>query len=81
MYWVTYTSDRWRLSFIKTMKRLTKKILEEARAMERAWIVSNPDGDQEWYLREIAGIKGVEYISLQKKLRRRKKERIIRLRS
>lgn len=43
------------------MNRLTKKLLEEARKMEKAWIASNPDGDREWYLREIASIKGVDY--------------------
>ncbi len=50
------------------MGRITKKILEEARRMEGAWIHANPDGDKEWYRREIAGLLGVDYINLKRKL-------------
>lgn len=50
------------------MKRITKKILEEAQKMEGAWIYANPNGDREWYRREIAGLLGVDYINLNKKL-------------
>lgn len=36
------------------MKRITQKILQEAKRMEGVWISTNPDGDKEWYRREIA---------------------------
>lgn len=50
------------------MKRITKKILEEAKRMEGVWINTNPDGDKEWYRREIASLHGVDYNNLNKKL-------------
>lgn len=50
------------------MKRLTKILLEEAKRMDKAWVQANPDGDRDWYIREIASIKGVDHEKLRKKL-------------
>lgn len=50
------------------MGKLTKKILEEARRMMTAWTAANTEGDREYYLREIASFKGVDYRALERKL-------------
>lgn len=50
------------------MKRLTKTLLEEAKKMYNACIQANPEGDRDWYIREIASIKGVDHEKLRKKL-------------
>lgn len=61
------------------MKRLTQQILEEARKMITAWIAANPEGDIDWYLREIASIKGVEYRILKKKLKKDKTKKGVKI--
>lgn len=50
------------------MTRITKKILEDAKRMEGVWINTNPEGDKEWYRREIAWLLWVDYLNLNKKL-------------
>jgi predicted nucleotidyltransferase len=54
------------------MKRITPKLLEEARKMRIAWIESTDDGrnhmDIEWIEREVASTLGVSYEALVKKI-------------
>lgn len=57
------------------MKRLTQKLFEEAQKMERVWINTNPEGDIEWYRREIASFLGIDFHTLSKKLSAKKKKR------
>lgn len=50
------------------MKRLTPKLLEEARKMRKAWIQGGEEKDEDWILREISSLLGVSLKALIRKI-------------